>query len=273
MKTEFIYQNKTWQIDFAKGEYIGIPLSPNSGPLFYSNRPVNSATLVSSGFKGSVRAGGSCNVESICVTPHCNGTHTEGSGHISSAATPVQDLIDPAPCSALLISLETTPAESSNEHYNHPLPVDYPLISRKSLQAKYTELAVATELHKALIIRSLPNPKSRQTRNYNKQPVYPLLSTEALEWLSQKNLHHLLIDTPSLDFSADNGQLLNHRIWWGMQTGSSGQDKAITRSITEMIYVKNTIKDGYYWLEINLSTLRSDACLSNPRIYPLKASG
>jgi kynurenine formamidase len=68
----------------------------------------------------------------------------------------------------------------------------------------------------ALIIRTLPNDASKQSRDYALEPDYPVLNDEAMNWIAGREMKHLLIDTPSIDRAHDGGQLNNHRRWWGM---------------------------------------------------------
>ncbi len=266
MKAEINANSQKYQIDFSQGKSLGIPIGVTS-PLFFIQQPPTISKLSVDGFSGSVATGAGCNVEQVCFTPHCHGTHTEGSGHISQAAETVHSLIDQTPCPARLISLQPELAADCAENYACELPTDYPLITLDLLQAQLQDSQLTES---GLIIRSLPNPVEKSSRNYNQQPYYPLLTTAAISWLASSGLRHLLLDMPSLDYANDAGILRNHHIWWGLEETVDTPDFASSRSLTEMIFADDTIADGYYWLELNLSSLESDASPSNPKIYPLQ---
>ncbi len=271
MKAELEYQSKKYIIDFSRGSLLGIPIKGEVSPRFFTDQPVQKSSLDVAGFSGSVATGAGCNVEQISFIPHCHGTHTEGSGHISNAAESVQSLIDQSPCPAQLISLEPETVTECKETYNYNLPADYPLLSLANLQSQLLTKFGNTELTAtALIIRSLPNDPDKSRRNYHEQPYYPLLTTAAINWLAASGLRHLLLDMPSLDYADDGGTLFNHHAWWGLAETPAGPEYAHKRSLTEMVYVARQITDGHYWLELNISSLESDASPSNPKIYPLQ---
>ncbi len=269
MKAELEYKFEKYIIDFSRGSYLGIPLKGVVSPLFFTEQAIDKSNLEVAGFSGCVATGAGCNVEQISFIPHCHGTHTEGSGHISATAESVQSLVEQTPCPAQLISLQPETVAECTEIYNHKLPDDYPLFSLVNLQAQLLEKFGDSEVTStALIIRSLPNSQEKTSRNYNQQPYYPLLTTAAINWLAASGLQHLLLDMPSLDYANDEGVLFNHHSWWGMH--SAAPENANKRSLSEMIYVDNSIADGHYWLELNISCLESDASPSNPKIYPLQ---
>ena len=107
-------------------------------------------------------------------------------------------------------------------------------------------------------------------RSWGGLPDYPVFSQEAMRWLTSLSLKHLLIDTPSIDAGNDGGVLANHRAWWQPQNAPNGELDPARRSITEMIYVENDLPDGEYWLQLELSPIRSDATPSRPILYPLE---
>jgi len=273
VKAKLDYQQQEFIIDFSRGESLGIPLDGKSSPQFFIDYPLKKSRLNVTGFSGSVASGAGCNVEQISFTPHCHGTHTEGSGHISPAAETVQSLINQTPCPAQLISISPQPAAECNEDYSQQLPADYPLLSLAALQLQLQVTFGDNKLgNGALIIRCLPNSQEKLGRDYNLHPHYPLLTTAAIKWLAASGLQHLLVDSPSLDYANDGGSLSNHRHWWGLYRSANIPNDAINRSLTEMIYVADSIPDGAYWLELNISNLESDASPSNPKIYPLQLS-
>ena len=238
------------QVDFSAGTSIAITMQPDGPqPAFFVATPMSANALQLGDFTGKVSQGGSCNVDVLSWAPHCHGTHTECIGHIIAEPTHVLDTIDTRPCLARLISLEC-PAGSGE-------------IGLDSLLAALPN-GIGNCL--ALIIRTLPNPAAKQSRNYDLLPTYPVLSNQATIWLASSPLKHLLLDTPSLD-SASNAALSNHRTWWGLDDASA---TARTRSVTEMVFVPDEITDGDYWLHLELAPLQSDAVPSRPVLYPIR---
>src|SRR5215471_13116478 len=56
----------------------------------------------------------------------------------------------------------------------------------------------------AVVIRTLPNEAAKRTRDYSGQvPAY--LTREAVLWLVEKRIEHLVLDVPSLDRTHDEG--------------------------------------------------------------------
>jgi kynurenine formamidase len=249
---ELDWRGQRLRVDLSAGRSIAIPLMPNGPqPAFFAPGPMTAHALQLGGFTGDVQRGGSCNVRVLDWAPHCHGTHTECIGHILAEEVFVLDVIDQAPCLARLVSLR---AGSSNS-----------LISLAELQAA---LPCGIESYAALVVRTLPNPAAKCSRDYSQQPDYPVLGADCMKFLAASGLRHLLLDTPSLD-SADNATLANHRTWWGLDSDRAAEHAAQSRSVTEMIFVPDDLADGDYWLDIQLSALQSDATPSRPVLYPV----
>ncbi len=218
---------------------------------------------------GDVSLGGSCNAEVLEFVPHCHGTHTECRAHLDKSAANVLDVIDQQPCLAQLVTLEGNRAENSRESYPVALGMDEILLTLEELLQQLD--SSIDLLADALVIRTLPNEPEKMTRDYALKPSYPVLSNEAINWLSDQELKHLLLDTPSLDRANDGGRLSNHRRWWGLDVKNSvTRFDPRSRSVTEMIYVPGDIVDGNYWLHLELQPLAADATSSRPIIYPVE---
>ena len=74
-----------------------------------------------------------------------------------------------------------------------------------------------------------------------------------------------MIDLPSVDKEKDNGALLAHKAFWNF-------DGAIRNeaTITEFIYVPNTIADGVYFLNLQVAPFENDASPSRPVLYKIE---
>lgn len=252
---EVIIAGLSCRVDFSRPYPIAIPLDPHGPqPAFFTERPASARPLQAGEYVGSVKLGGSCNAEEINLVPHCHGTHTEGIGHVSPHPVPVQECIYPGPSLAMLVSLES-------------IGGDQPLLLHDDLAASVA--ACWRDGTEAIVIRTLPNPRTKMHADYATTP-YPVLDAGAIHLLAGLPLKHLLIDTPSLDPAQDGGRLANHRCWWGM--GGVGHEAVDgkRRSVTELVYVPDELQDGHYWLQLELAPVYSDATPSRPLLHPLE---
>ena len=87
---------------------------------------------------------------------------------------------------------------------------------------------------------------------------------EAVVYLKEKGVNHLLIDLPSVDKENDDGALVCHNAFWN--TDGVIRTKA---TITEFIFVKNSIKDGTYFLNLQVAPFENDASPSRPVLYAI----
>ena len=77
-------------------------------------------------------------------------------------------------------------------------------------------------------------------------------------------MKHLLIDLPSIDREKDDGLLLAHNAFWN----TSGKVRTES-TITELIYVPNSVEDGKYILNLQIAPFENDASPSKPILYKL----
>lgn len=219
-------------------------------------------------FIGDVRLGGSCNFETITLTPHCNGTHTESVGHITEKRIYLTDVLDENLIPASLISVPYLKGADSEDTYDPSVNDNDNIITRELLEKQL--LKSKPDFSGALIIRTLPNLEDKRYYDYSEfNPPY--LSNEAMELIKKLGFRHLLIDTPSVDRLFDEGKLTNHHIFWGVPKGSSFVGDTIpNKTITEFIYVDNNIEDGSYLLDLRVPAIKSDAVPSRPVLYLLE---
>ena len=115
---------------------------------------------------------------------------------------------------------------------------------------------------KAIVIRSLPNPESKKTAQYSGTNP-PYVDQELMRRLVNLGFEHFLIDLPSVDKEEDGGELSAHKIWWDWKGGSR-----YGCTITELVYVPDSLPDGTYALHLGLTNLRNDAVPSRPILFP-----
>jgi kynurenine formamidase len=115
----------------------------------------------------------------------------------------------------------------------------------------------------ALVIRTTPNSDQKKTKNYN-HSNWPYITKEAAEYIREMNVQHLLIDLPSVDKEEDGGMLVAHRAYWNYPKIID-----LKRTITELIYVPDFVKDGMYVLNLSIANIDNDASPSRPILYDL----
>lgn len=245
--------------DKTRGIGLAIPLHfDGPQPSFFDAPPAATTTLEAGSFIGDTQRSGSCNVRTLHVTPHCNGTHTESVAHVTHDG-PLPAGFRTSLHGATLVSI--APERLGSE----------PIITARQLEhalAKFSD----GQLRAALIVRTLPNDKDKLTRHY--RDGTPYFEPSAMGLCAGIGVEHILTDLPSLDPMHDGGRLAAHYAFWGLLPGERRSARA-TRphcSVTEMIYVPNEASDGYYLLDLQLPALMSDAVPSRPIIYPLEAA-
>jgi hypothetical protein len=159
-------------------------------------------------------------------------------------------------------------ARESNETTEpEPFATDA-LISRRRLRAAWPMGRMVDPV--AAIIRTLPNDPAKRTRDYT-DLVPPYLTREAVEWLVEKRIEHLVLDVPSLDRTHDDGHMIGHRLFFGLPRGSTARgDASRSRAtITELAFVPDEVHDGPCILALSVPAIGGDAVPSQPIVYPL----
>lgn len=255
--------------DSEKSLDISIPLDfygeqPNAfGVEKAASTPCESGSLV-----GDTRRGGSCNFEQITLIPHCNGTHTECVGHITNERISVQDCLKDAFILSNLISIEPEKVFETGETYVVELNENDKLITRKSMENRKWKMENGNV--SGLIIRTIPNNESKLNKTYLEE-IPPFFSTEAMEFINEIGVKHLLVDLPSIDRIYDEGKLSNHRIFWNIEQGKFeiNDESFVNKTVTELIYVPDEIEDGLYLLNLQIASFVADASPSRPLIFSL----
>lgn len=258
---------RSFQIDSNKGFDLSIPLRFIGERLSaFGFSQASRQSVENDFFLGDTQRNGSCNVDQYTLIPHCHGTHTECVGHIVDEDISIVETLNEVWIPALILTVKPEKAGSCLEHYaSHKSEHDY-LISKQQLSRGFEQFNDENFLH-ALIVRTLPNELSKKTRHYSSAPYF---SNEAMETIANRPIQHLLVDIPSVDRMDDGGKLSNHRIFWGIAAGSHqlGKLAASAKTITELIFVAETIKDGYYLLNLQLPPFMADAAPSRPLVFP-----
>jgi hypothetical protein len=127
-------------------------------------------------------------------------------------------------------------------------------------------LAAAEAENAAVVIRTLPNDDGKLSRQYDENCIPAYFNQDAVRLIVTYGYTHMLTDLPSIDRLFDEGKLLNHRIFWNIEPGSSSTHTAsrIYSTITELIYVPDEVTDGEYLLNLQIAPFEADAAPSRP---------
>ncbi len=247
MLAEIKYNSKKYQLDFSKPIDISIAIDTSKQNInaWYIDAPKISP-VASEDWIGSVAKGADVNFNTIEFNPHSHITHTECVGHITKKVHSVNKNLQQF---FFLAEVITIAPQQLNEDF---------VISKKQLQ-----FALGNKKRDALVIRTLPNLEDKKETQYsNTNPPYML--EEAAIYLQKKGIKHLLIDLPSVDKEKDGGYLLSHNAFWN----TAGKIR-MDATITEFIYVPNSVDDGTYFLNLMIAPFENDASPSKPILYQI----
>lgn len=257
MKTIIQHNDQTIEVDLSKPIDISIPLTnTDENPIaWYIEKPVIEP-VVFGDWIGKVSEGkSSTNFNNIFFNPHGHGTHTECLGHITRDFYSINQSLKQFFFLAKLVSVVP---EIQGEDL---------VITREQIKKalRYSiEFGSDTE---AIIIRTLPNFKIKKHLKYsNTNPPY--LEENAAHFIRESGIKHLLIDLPSVDKEHDEGKLLAHKAFWNVKNVNDLNANArLDATITEMIFVDDTVEDGRYLLNLQIASFENDASPSKPILY------
>jgi arylformamidase len=258
-------------IDFARPFDLSVELDFHGAQVRHFGAPRASSQPWSvPGFSGSVVLGASCNCESITLIPHCNGTHTEGAGHLTREPLDAHRIVPRGLLPAFLVSAKPVCSSQTSESSEPAPQSDDRLVTRAALQTGWP--AQPPFAPRALVIRTLPNEPARRTRDYT-DVTPPYLTREAAQFMVERGIEHLIVDLPSIDRARDEGRLTAHRLFFGLPPGDSSLVHAARSqcTITELAYIPDDAVDGVYFLQLQTPALNGDAVPSRPLLYPLTA--
>ena len=249
MKFKIKLNNKKYKVNLQKPIDISLPLSSSKENVnaWYLDAP-KITPVIDGNWTASVEKGASVNFNNIRFNPHAHGTHTECIGHITKEFHSVNDSLKTFFFIAELISVSPEIQKNGDR-----------IITKEQL-----ENILKDKKMDALVIRTLPNTEDKKSRQYsNTNP--PFLAENTAGYIKRMGVKHLLIDLPSVDKEKDDGKLLAHKAFWNYH----GKQR-LDATITEFIYVKSSIKDGTYLLNLQIASFVNDASPSKPVLYKLK---
>ena len=247
MKAVIEYNSRKIEINVSEPLDISIPIDMNKGKVnaWGIDDPKIEVEKFDD-YEVSVANGAVVNFNSIKFNPHSHITHTECVGHITKEVHSVNQHLK---YFIFLAEVVTIAPLFHNGDF---------LIGVKQLKH-----ALRNKKRDAIVIRTLPNLEEKKSMKYfNTNPTY--LSEKAAIYLKEKGIKHLLIDLPSVDKERDDGKLLSHNAFW-----NTGGKLRMDATITEFIYVPNTIEDGEYLLNLMIAPFENDATPSKPILYKI----
>jgi len=239
------FNSRKLQIDLSKPLDISIPMraSKSNVNAWYIEEPKIEAVKFDEDIM-SVSEGASVNFNTIEFNPHAHGTHTECVGHITDKVHSVNGNLKQF---FFLAEVVTVAPERLMKDT---------VISKAQLQ-----FALGNKKRDALVIRTIPNTTEKLSKRYS-HSNWTYLKEDAVSYLVDKGIKHLLIDLPSIDREEDGGELRAHKAFWNFH-GKLRMDC----TITELIYVPNTVEDGEYFLNLQIAPFENDATPSKPVLY------
>lgn len=245
MKTTIVIHNQTIKVDFSKPFDISLPVQASKeNPLAWYLTEPTIVPVEMDDWVGKVSEGASVNFNNIYFNPHGHGTHTESYGHISEEFYSVNDALKTFFFIAEVISVNTTEVGEDQIIFQETI--------RQALNGKTPE---------AIVIRSLPNSSEKKSKHWS-NTNWPFLEEKAALFLREIGVKHLLIDLPSVDQEMDEGKLLAHKAFWNYP-----ENPRKDCTITELIYVPDSIVDGQYLLNLQMASFHNDASPSKPVLY------
>jgi kynurenine formamidase len=243
MKITLSHNDIEYSVDLGSGVDLSIPFSPDSKLNAYHADAVRMEPFVMGDWIGEVDKGGPVNYRNIFFNPHGNGTHTECVGHIDRKIHSVNRHFKQFHSVAQVITVE-------------PVNID----GDKVILLESLSSLTRTE---AVIIRTVPNSEAKRGQNYSGTNP-PYLDHNAVEHLVAIGCKHLILDLPSVDREDDGGKLAGHKAFWNYP-----DNPRMDCTITELAFIPESVKDGIYFLNLQVAPFENDAAPSRPVIFPM----
>lgn len=249
-----LFLNKDQFVETNQGIDLSIPLrngDENVNAWYCS--PVRIEPVKTDHFIGDINQGGVVNFKNIFLNPHGNGTHTECVGHISKEEFTINNCLKEFHFFGKVISVNV------KTRWNEAFQKDDQCIDVEEMREKTKEW----NGEKVLIIRTLPNDETKRSRHYSATNP-PYFTSEAINFIIELGIDHLMVDLPSIDREQDNGALIGHHTFWNYPTLPQTH-----KTISELLYIPQQLPDDRYFVNIQIMSIESDASPSKILVYPI----
>lgn len=251
MIAEITHHGRAFRVDLSKPIDLSHPLHDGPAQLrAWWVDPVRMEPVRNGDVEYAVKSGSPVNFRNVFFNPHGHGTHTESVGHIAPEVYPVGEQLKRYFFTAQLISVRP-------EERRAPDAKTDQVITLEQLRN-----AVNERPPEALILRTLPQTDNTSRDWSGSNPTY--LQSTACAWLRSIGVKHLLLDLPSVDREEDGGVLAAHHAFWDFPNTVDRE-----RTISELLNIPATVRDGDYLLELQLPHFMNDAAPSRPILYAL----
>jgi len=240
MQTIINYLGRQYKTNLAKPIDLSFTYGAGDAPEAWGVEPVKIEPFKAGDFVGAVRAGASVNFYNVSFNPHGNGTHTECYGHISKG----HEALELQQFHFVSRVVRLVPKEVNSDH----------VVLLQELKEKVKSWNI-----EALIIH-VPWSELKYTGS---NPPY--FEAALLEFVREMGVQHFLTNMPSVDREDDDGKLASHKAFWNFP--EAPRERC---TITEMIKMENSVKEGLYLLNLQVAPFKNDAAPSRPLIYPLE---
>ena len=254
MKLTLSKNSKSYEVDLNSATSLAIPYNYNGEqPNFYNVPKGEASPLTLGSFTGKVKNGLGCNVMVLNQNVHCTGTHTECAGHILEDDIFIHDVLTPEFILTHLISVSPIHWSETKERYHCNVQENDRVITREMIKEH------GTHSIDGLVLRTLPNSEDKLTRKYHPRNT-PFFTTEAIHFINDLGVIHWVVDSPTVDKYDDGGRLGNHHLFF--------EKKApYKKTITEFAYIPDTLKDGQFFMKIEIPPMQLDAAPSRPFLF------
>ncbi len=250
-----LYLNNIDYILTENGIDVSIPIKNGSDNVnAWYCEPVSIEPVVADSFIGDVNQGGAVNFKNIIINPHGNCTHTECVGHISKESYTINQCLKEFHFIAEVLTVQ--PDSVHNKEHDEQDSV----ITKESMKG----FEIGKKETKALLIRTSENSDLKKTKDYSgSNPTY--FSKEAIDLINKSGIHHLMVDLPSVDREVDKS-LLSHKTFWNYP-----DNPELHKTITELIFIPDSVADGTYLATIQIMSIESDASPSKIVLYEINS--
>lgn len=250
-----------WErVQWTQAAHLALPLDTSNvgntdafGLAPLSLTPAQAGTWV-----GQRAQGASVNAYDAHLSIHSAGTHTECGAHVSDLPLRIDQV---APLTLEFARLL---------HVFPSIHGEDQIITRATLERAWGDASLPSNNPpvRAAVLRSRPLDATPHRRWSGTHP--PFFAPDALGFLADQGVEHLVTDLPSVDPENDGGILAAHRRFFGFESGSDARWERAT--ITELAWIPKTLAQGYGLLRLDVLAWPTDAAPSRPVFYPLCTS-
>lgn len=243
MKATIVRQDgKEFLIDLSKGIDLSIPFGAENAVTAWGSEPTRFNPVQYGDWIGAVSKGASVNFFDVHLNPHGQGTHTEWVGHILPERGSVNAIFKSF---FFFASVWNTTLKENGE---------------ASLNEDWKPIAS----EEAVLLRALEDGFLKNGYNFQgKNP--PHIAVRTIEMLRDFGIKHILVDLPSVDPEEDGGALAAHHAWWYTPQGTR-RDEC---TISEFVAIPSEVKEGLYFMNLQLAPIENDASPSRPLLFEL----